>query len=307
MKINHLNLQNEKLNQVFRTGQRLLLVTSASLALAGCSFSQKDADLRSNTEVASTAEELKESYVAEVDLEDINQLNIILCNNECNKEIFDATVQKLTEEGIQFTVAEPRDEDILNRSMSTVITLSSTVYRSEHSLILGQYDNQKRSNSDALALAMESGLKHHDIPVDGIRLGITQVESEDGITHRVPTGTELKIAPSSSFVTIALGTQMDPSQSEAISDGIIDGIVRAASDIKENENADYLYRITGVDTIDGMAQDLGTTSSMLKEMNPNLEEDLIQRDDVVRHPDIAGRDAFSEKVEFKTIQNNKSL
>ena len=307
MKIENLEFENENLSRLFKTGQKILLAASASFVLSSFSPSHENIELRPNPEVTSIADEVEDAFATEVDLADINRLNLILCDNECNDEIFDATTTKLTEAGVEFMVAKPEDEDLLSRASSTVITLSSTVYRSESAVVLGQYDNNKQSNSDALALAMEAGLQSKDVAIDGIRLGITQIEHEEGITHRVPTGTELKIAPSSSFVTVALGTQMDPNQKEMISEGIFDGILRAAVDIKENEHADYLYRITGYDTIDAMAIKMDVPSELLKEMNPNLEKDLIQKDDVVRHPDIIQQEAFSKNSHFRINPHLKSL
>ncbi len=300
MQIDKLEIQNSNLMKVLKKGQRWAVVMGVSLALTGCSFGSKQVEKSPHI----TIDTMVSDHTVSVD--DINAFNLILCNNNCRSDIFEETEKKLQEHGISFEVAESGDS-ILTRDHSTIITMAGGIYDSDSSVILGQYDNENKNNSDILALAMEAGLKENGCKVDGIRPGVSAVDHELSITSRVPTATENMLGDDSSFVSVAIGTQVAMDESEKISNGILEGLVRTAYEIKENPKEDYLYRVTGYDTIEGMAVNMGTSTDTLVQVNSNLANDLIQMDDLVKHPKAVGRDFVSKQVDFTLdISNMKS-
>lgn len=294
MQIDKLELQNQNLMKLFKKGQKWAVAMGVSLALVGCSFGE---DKVEEPVTISIDHMISDHHVS---IDNINALNIILCNNQCRTDIFDGTVQKLKDHGISFEVAESMDS-ILEKDHSTIITMAGLIYDSDSSVLLGQYNNEKNNHSDILALAMQAGFKESGCKIDGIRPGVSEVNHEMGITSRVPTATENMLGNGSSFVAIALGTHLDDIQAEKISDGILAGLVRTAYEVKENPREDYLYRIGGYDTIEGMAVEMGTSVDALVQVNSNLAEDLIQKDDFITHPKAVSRDFVSDNVDFTLV------
>lgn len=300
MKIDHLVIRDKNLSSTLTKGRSLFLATAASLALTGCSLGERKQEVQDNVitmEASSMLDELENADTIHVSSEDISNLHLTLCNNCCNSEIFNSTVQKIRDLGVYVDVAFPGD-DILNRENSTVITMAGGIYDSENSVLLGQYNNNLMNNSDTLALAMNTSFKVHGLTVDGIRPGVATIDTETTIPTRVPTATEKNLAPGSSFVAIALGNKIDPRDFENVSDAIVDGIIRATHEIKENPNADYLYRTSFNDTIDAMAIHMGVLSEELVSANKNLQADFVPINETIRNPSFYRSEAFRADTPF---------
>lgn len=298
MKIDHLRINNAELTHALKTGRGLLLATALSLALSGCSKEDSKQGPVETKDLTTMFDDYNQEDAILVDVKDINDLNLILCNNQCNSEIFNRTCEKFNEAGISISAAFPGDE-ILEQENSTIITMAGCIYDSEGVMILGQYNNELSNNSDILALGLSRGLKKNDVTVDGIRSGVSTLTS-NGSTTRIPTATEAHLGLDSSFAAIALGTKIHPKEADKISDGIVEGVIRATYEIQKNPKADYLRRITPGDTLDGLALTMGVDSKRLVDANKNLRDDFIQVNDMVRHPDAYHREAFQSTNHFST-------
>ncbi len=301
MKIDNLKVNSSNISQAIRNGRKLLTIMGLSLALTGCAIakdSKNELENNSNEQLEAMLEDSKESTVVSID--DVNQLNLILYDNNCNPVIFDATVNKMKEANINVLTATP-GEPILQNEMSTIITMAGGIYNSNNSVILGSYNNDRHDNSDALALSMEASFKHHNLGMDGIRLGISEVTPD--YTHKVPTGTELNIAPSSSFVVVAVGDQIDINQADSVADSVIEGVTRAAGVIKEATDTDFLYRATYQDLdVTTLASNVGTTVSSLIEMNEGISKHntfSLQEDQIIMHPRIKEYGNFDSNQDFQ--------
>ena len=300
MKINHLEIHVPNCVPNFKMGRKLVLATTLSLALTGCSFfHSKEED---KVEVA-TALEINEPLF--ISSEELDELHLVLCNNQCNLQTFNKTVEKLENLGISVSKAFPGD-DILREEGITVVTMAGCIYDKDSSVILGQYNNNAVNNSDILALAMKASFKANDLAIDGIRPGIASISSETGLTRRIPTATETNLAEGSSFVAIALGNKIPFSEADKISEAIVEGLLRATYEISRNPQADYLYRIADGDTLGDLANLLDVNKEELVKSNKNLQSDIIQMNEMVIHPSAYDRKAFKTTSEF-ALSRSKSL
>lgn len=300
MKINHLEFQVPNFVPNFKMGRKLVLATTLSLALTGCSLSP--AKEEEKKEVVTALEINDPISVSPFDLE---QLHLVLCNNQCNLQTFNKTVEKLEALGVSVSEAYPGD-DILKEEGITVVTMAGCIYDKDSSVILGQYDNNRVNNSDILALAMKASFKANDLAIDGIRPGIASISSDTGLTRRVPTATEANLDETSSFVAIALGNKIPFSEADKISDAIVEGVLRATYEIKRNPQADYLYRITDGDTLGDLENLFDVNKEELIKSNKNLKNDIIQMNDMVIHPSAYDGKAFKTTSEF-ALSRSKSL
>lgn len=304
MKIDHLNIQDSNIWRISKTGQKFALAAVLSLSLAGsvCGIGHiKNSQDESREQMEAMVDEIEISNERRVSIQHINDLNLILCDSDCDPKIYNTTVHKLEDMGINVTPAVKGDE-VLARENSTIITMAGLIYDSDSTVILGPYNNESNKRSDILALAMRAGLKQEGIKVDGIRCGVLKVEKEQDITHRVPTATEEAIAPSGSFVSIAIGNRISPQEADSISDGIINGITRATYQIGLEPQEDYIFRIIPNQTTDGIAEQLHVNKETLIKTNDHLKSDLIQVGDTVIHPRAFKEKAFDTDVSFNVLQ-----
>lgn len=298
MKINHLELHVPNFISNFKMGRGLVLATTIGLALTGCAFPH------SKDEKAEAVTALEINQPIFISSEELDQLHLVICNNQCNLQTFNQTVEKLEELGISVSTALPGD-DILREEGITIVTMAGGIYDKDSSVILGQYDNNVVNNSDILSLAMKASFKANDLAVDGIRPGIASISSETGLTRRVPTATEINLDESSSFVAIALGNKISPSEADEISDAVVEGLLRATYEISRNPQSDYLYRITDGDTLGDLVNLLDVSMEELVKINKNLQNDLIQMNEMVIHPSAYEGKAFKTTSEFALSRSKK--
>lgn len=306
MKIDHLDIRDSNVWKTIRKGRAVALAVGISLSLVGCIGSSQNSQDQSSEQMEAMIDEVEIQTGKVVSVQDMNHLNLILCNSDCNSDIFDTTVYKLKEMGVSVTTAVSGDA-VLSRENSTVVTLAGSIYNSDSTVILGPYNNDLNNQSDILALSMQAGLKQEGVKVDGIRCGILKVEQEENLTHRVPTATEKAIAPSGSFVSIAIGDQISSQEADNISDGIISGLARATYQIGLNSQEDYIFRISPNQSTNSIAEQLGVNEEVLVENNDNLKNDLIQMDEAIFHPQAFKETAFDATVPFEAPQKSAQI
>lgn len=301
MKIDNLKVNNSNIVSAIQNGRKLVAIMGLSLALTGCAMGKEKitVDEQDNSiQLEAMIEESNSNTIVSID--DVNQLNLVLCDSNCNPTIFDTTVNKMREAGINVTATTPGDP-ILQNEMSTIITMAGGIYNSNNSVILGAYSNDRHDNSDTLALSMNAAFKHNNLGTDGIRLGISEVTPD--YTHKVPTGTEINTAPSSSFVVIAIGDQLDIGEADTVANSVIEGITRAAGVIKDDPEVDFLYRITYNDTdLTTLASNINTEVASLIEANEGLSRHntlSIQENQIITHPKVQNYTNFNSQQGFE--------
>lgn len=316
MDINHLNTYSSNLSNIVKKGKRLLLVASASLALSGCC-------LKSASESLDDIVTTESSEVEEIDVltDDLNHLNIVLRNDALDgiyNEIFDRTVMKLQDLGVNITVVDQYGEE-LSFENSTVITITrssiSHILRDcedSVAVIFGATSNAGSNNNDILACALKTGFLHHNMKVDGVLAGRMEFNPFENEYICKPTGTERLIDKSSSFTCVDLGNELTSQDVEAVSDSIIDGLGRAAYEIKSHPQKDYLHRLDYYevfgphqkrypvsDIADYLASDcFQVEEDALLEANPSLADGTIEPNDMVISPDIYNSNAFHSDISF---------
>ncbi len=238
----------------------------------------------------------------DVSLDDVNSLNIIVNDNKCSSAFFEDVCQELRDDGVIFTQTENCEN--VDRNNSVVISLDQLYMSGSGMLMFVPYDNERIGDSDALALAMETGFKENGLVTDDICAGkIGYRESIGGhIQTRVPTSTEEAIGTDKniSFVTISFGT--DNKEAKDVAKSIENGLARYVYYQKEKENGeDLIYRVAGGDLMDDIKERFFGSSAREIDYYNNLGNDLnkIYADDTLRNPCIADRESFDENNEIK--------
>lgn len=303
MRINNLVLDNENLTKMFRKGRLALAAVALSFSLAGCTT--KEAPKPVESEVAIENNEEREQQKKEVTVQDINDLNFVLCNDQCNPILFDKVVEKLSDAGIKVSTVNLEDNTLQDQLMANIITLDGHSYTGEGIVINGAC-LENHNDSDTLALAMEAGLKNTGNEVVGVRLGVTEYGKD--VSERVPSRTEELKHNSSSFVMLSIGTNLN--DVESLADGIFDGILRSTKAIEEMPNADFLHLTSYTDTIDAMANTWDVDKEWLMDVNQIEANEILPKGSVLKNPMANRIDALNEKEAVhlaKTDVSDKSL
>ncbi len=257
----------------------------------------------------------KNNIVAEqntlsVDLNDVNSLNVILNDNKCSSTFFNEVCEELEEDGLSFTAtANGANVDVNN---SVVITLDQLYMSGPGMAFFSPYDNERLGDSDALALAMETGFEQNEFSTDGIFAGkIGYRETNLGqVQSRVPTTTEEAIGKdkNTSFVTVSFGT--NNLEAEKVAQSIENALARYA--YYQNEKAfgeDLIYRVGGGDIMADVEKRFSGCSAKEIDTYNKLEDskDYVYMDDTLRNPNIAKMNAFDKacKIELSKEKENR--
>lgn len=236
-----------------------------------------------------------------VSLDDINNLNIVINDADCSNTFFTELCQKLEEDGISFTTTNGCQD--VNVDNSVVVTLDHQYASGPNTLVLAPYENGRSGNSDALALAMNTGFYENGFFTEGIICGKSGYrETEDGgVMERVPTETEENIGKdnNTSFVTIAFGTQ--GANVDLVAASIESGLTRYASyvnnidnyfvdisvDDGDNHYGDLIYRVEDGDTLEKIAEGFSSTTGILNAANDRSRDDtMLLNDQTIVNPKL---------------------
>lgn len=237
-----------------------------------------------------------------VSLDDVNSLNIVINDNKCSNAFFGEVCQGLRDDGVIFTQTENCENVDANNSV--VISLDQLYMSGPGMMIFVPYDNERVGDSDALALAMETGFKVEDLETTGIFAGkVGYRELVKGyIQTRVPTSTEeaIGVDKNISFVTISFGT--DNKNAKDVAQSIENGLARYVYYQREKENGeDLIYRVAGGDVMADIEERFYGSSAREIDYYNDLEYnvDKVYMNDTLRNPCIANRESFNEDSEIK--------
>ena len=250
-------------------------------------------------------EPLVPPFTAEVTLEEINDMNIIINDNDCSDTFFEDVVSNLTDDGIKVTTTNSGID--INQNDVTVIALDQQYSAGPGTIIFAPYDNARVGESDSLALSMQAAFKQNGFEVD--ELACAQAgfrEDENGnIETFFPTDTEEAIDNDhdSSFVTISFGTQNQ--NAEWVAKSIENGLARQNYYLKNDDsNTDLIYRANSNDNIEDVANYFGTDSNSLKKFN-NINNSELNDSEAIVNPVVDSMNAFNSNGLFQ-IGNEKT-
>lgn len=237
-----------------------------------------------------------------ISLDDVNSLNIIINNNKCSDAFFSDVCRKLEDDDIHFS--RRGNCDGIDVDNAVVITLDELYLSGSGMSFFAPYDNERLGESDALALAMETGFKEGGFATDGVssgKIGYKEAKT-GGFQTKVPTLTEDAIDSSknTSFVTISFGT--DIPSSEEVAAGIENGLARF---IYYNRNKPYgedlIYRVEAGNVMgDVEGRFYGNSATVINSYNglsDNKSNDVYM-DDTLLNPDIAKFEAFNQECKI---------
>ncbi len=275
-----------------------------SFFVAGAVMTSMISDIGNDTP-REEIEALVPPFRAELTLDEINDMNIILNDNDCSDLFFDEVAAKLEEDGLNITTTSNGTD--INQNDVTVITLDQQYSAGPGTIIFAPYDNARVGESDSLALSMQAAFKQNGFEVD--ELSCAQAgfrEDEDGnVETYFATDTENSIDSDhdSSFVTISFGTQNQ--NAEWVAKSIENGLARQNYYLKSDDsNTDLIYRASSTDNIEDVADYFGTDSSSLKSFN-NIENNELSDSKTVVNPVIQEMKSFDTHAMFQ-IGNEKT-
>lgn len=244
-----------------------------------------------------------ERTAPDVTVDEINALNIIINDGDCNDTFIENICQELEKSGIKFSFT--RDAENVNVDNSVVVTLDQQYISGNNMAVLGQYENGKNNDSDVLAIAMNGAFSSSN---DGIYAGrrCFRADSYGGVTTRVPTSTEDAIDKDDvAFVTLCFGTNhSDPT---IIANHIVDGLGRFAAYRNEMKmkpelaDVDLIYRASTGDSEWGLAEEFGCNVSDIK-----TKSDMLQADDAIENPKAKRINALTGSANIIDTSKNKT-
>lgn len=273
-----------------------VIIAATIVGIYGLSEMNKNNDYNNPPANIDQYEEVSLEDPIEVSLNNINEMNIIINDNDCSDTFMEAIYNKLENDGINFTAAKnSKNIDIDN---SVVITLDQQYISGPGMIVIAPYDNNRKGNSDALALACDTAFYEKGFLANGIECGIRGYrENSDGtILERIPTKTEDSIDSDKnvSFVTIAFGT--DNTNSDLVVSSIENALARYYSFIKTNNiGEDLIYRSTKEDTIESICVKYGTNENNLRTIN-NIQTDNLPVNSTIKNPAVQVIREFNRTV-----------
>ncbi len=284
-------------------------ILAGSLLNGGLHSEDKNVETGMETEVTSTDIGMEDEKAIDVDLEDINHLDIIVNDHDCSDNFFNGVCEQLETDGITFTKTAGNDNIDVNGAV--VVTLDQQYLSGPGMVIFSPNNNERKGDSDALALAMETGFDANGISVDGIFSGkIGYRETDFGeVQSRVPTSSEEAISEDNdtSFTTLAFGTtSISP---EVVAKSIENGLARYVN-YEDNKafNDDLIYRVEGGDIMPDVEKVFGCSQERIEAYNDLIDKNgYVYMNDTLRNPHIGSYDAFDNEAEVNLkIETTKS-
>lgn len=234
-----------------------------------------------------------------VSIEDINSLNIIINDNDCNDSYIEKICQSLEALGIKFKFTRACED--INVPNSVVISLDQQYISGPKTAILTQYKNSSDNDSDALAIAMNSAFGECCNGIFCGRRGF-QKNMLGNIGNRIPTSTESAIQDdlNINFVTICFGT--DTLLPEEVTEYLKNGLgVFAAYRKVEDKVSDLIYRVEASDTAASISEKMGCSLDSVEKILNSKEK--TQVDDAIINPSVALITAFNSPISINDNSN----
>ena len=277
--------QGYQLSFKSKVGVMILSLAVASAATFG---------ITSHIQEKETLEDVAISYTADVSLDDVNSMNLILNDGDCSDVFFQEVVHYLEEDGIH--VQATKNFENINQDNSCVITLDQQYSAGRSTLIFAPYDNTRLGNSDSLAVAVHTAFDQNGFFVSDILCGKSGFEEdEDGnVLTIVPTRTEKAIDSdlNTSFTVISFGTSN--LNAEWVAKSIENALARQRYYLDHYDHGtDLVYRANKGEDIDMVAEYFGTDSKTLKGFNHMKIDDFNGSQGIV-NPSVKDMEVFNK-------------
>lgn len=245
-------------------------------------------------------EQMLQTEVPEVSLEQINDLNIIINDNGCEDNFIDGVCKRLEENGIEYSFSQNNEN--INVDDSVVISIDQeyiTDVKFEHGIgaqIIAQYANNN-NDSDALAIAMGKCFSNTDVYCG--KLQYTDLKD----AGRMPSSTESAIDKDKNTSQVTLCFAKDSWRTPSnVADNITEALGRFAAYKAENLDVDLLVRAGGdCNSAWGLADRFNCTVDEVRKYN-NMENP--QLDQTIFNPAIEKINAFNGEI--KVVDNAKT-
>ena len=237
-------------------------------------------------------------FSTDVNLDDINKLNIILNDNNCDDGLFQDICDCLKEDGISFqTTTNGYD---INQDNSTVITIDQEYSAGRDTIVFAPYNNTRIGHSDSLAIAMQSAFDQNGFLMGNIvcsKIGYN--EEKNGEVDNLPTDTEKQIDEGcdTSFVTISFGTQNV--NGRWVAKSIENGLARQKYYLDHcDSHTDLIYRASKEDSIENVSDYFGTDKDNLVSYN-HVHGDQLYDSQAIINPDVVNIEVFNRNSMFE--------
>ena len=265
------------------------IVVASSLALSSSIANLSSPTIHNNTPSVVIPSNIH------MDSNDINELNIILNNDNCNNDFFQEVCDHLKEDGIVFQVTNKGND--INHINSTVITLDQDYSEGNDTIVFAPYNNTRIGQSDSLALSMYSAFDQNGFILGNILCSKIGYNDNKEVDFNLPTDTEKAIDEDcdTSFVTISFGS--NNVNAEWVAKSIENGLARQKYYLDYYDNKmDLIYRASKEDFIDTVADYFGTTSNKLQSFNKMKDSNFNDSQAII-----------NPSVEYYTVFNRDKI
>lgn len=246
----------------------------------------------------SELEAMVESFNADVSLEEINDMNIIINDSDCSDSFFGEVCEKLCDDGIRFRTTSNCQG--IEDDGSLVITLDQQYSSGAETIIFAPYNNARLGYSDSLVLSMQAAFRQNGFLGNNVTCGkIGYREDENGnVTSMIPTETEeaLEADSDTSFVTISFGTQNI--SGEWVAKSIESGLARQKYYLDNYDSgADLIYRASSEDSIEVIAGYFNSDVGELILFNGLTTQSVLDSQTII-NPEAGEMDVFNQNSQF---------
>jgi len=283
------NMENFSLKRIQKKGKIIAATFALGLSLYGC-----NQEPNKNSEI----EAMMQTFSADVSLEDVNDMNIIIWDKDCSDTFFNDVCCKLSDDGLNFKIA--KNEDEVNEDNSVVLSLDQQYSSGSDTIIFAPYNNTRVGYSDSLALSMQAAFKQNGFLGNNICCGkIGYREDENGnVCTVIPTEVEEALDEDSdtSFVTISFGTENV--NSDWVAKSIENGLARQNYYLNNYDSGtDLIYRASQNDSMEVVADYFDSNVVSLNGFN-NIKDGIITDSQAIINPHVNNMSVFDSKAQF---------
>ncbi len=293
MKLNNINFEKLNTDKDMKVSRRpivgfikkALIIGLALAAVHAYNEYQDSKDLG----IFTPESEITSSYQAPINVgvEQVNDLNVIINGSNCSDSFISGIADELLDDGINVTWTE--DLENVNTDGAVVITLDQQYISGPGMVVVAPYENGRNDNSDALALAMQTGFNEQGFFADEIQCGKTGFEElPDGtVVEMVMSDTEKSVTPNTSFVELCFGTQN--ASPKLVGKAIKLSLARFAYYVSnEKVSGDLLYRTEHGESIEDAASKVGVTDFSI------LDDEVLPENTVLKNDKVLTIDSFDK-------------
>ena len=296
MKINNLdqNMFISKLNfKIKKLPKKGVIISAVFLATGMGAIAVNNFNNSDKEEIV----EMVPNFKADISLESINDMQIIINDSDCSDEFFESVCEELENDGISFRVGK---NDNISNDAGVVITLDQQYSSGLGTVIFAPHDNSRLGDSDSLAIAMQAAFKQNGFLGNDIICGKTgyKEEADGSITTSIPTNIENIIDNDSdiSLVTISLGTQN--TNPKWVAKSIENGLARQKYYLDNyDRGTDLIYRAKASEDVEIIADYFNSNVKDINKFN-NINGEVTYDSQAIINPNIQDMEVFNFNSEF---------